>query len=51
LRQADLTWKKVKKLLGKANPQKRAAHVQQLLRLFTRACAGEVLLIYVGHRR
>ena len=27
LRQADLTWKKVKKLLGKANPEKRAAHI------------------------
>ena len=47
LRQADLTWKKVKKLLGKANPEKRAAHVQQLLQLFTRVCDGEALLIYV----
>ena len=47
LRQADLTWKKVKKLLGKAKPQKRAAHVQELLALFTRVCAGEVILIYV----
>src|SRR5262249_18128855 len=27
LRQARLSWKKVKKLLGKANPEKRAAHI------------------------
>jgi hypothetical protein len=47
LRQAKLTWKKVKKLLGKAKPQKRAAHVQQLLTLFAGVCAGEVILIYV----
>jgi transposase len=47
LRQADLTWKEVKKLLGKANPQQRAAHVQELLKLFARVCAGGVILIYV----
>ena len=47
LRQADLTWKKVKKLLGKAKPEKRAAHVQELLQLFAQICAGEVILIYV----
>jgi transposase len=45
--QAALTWKKVKKLLGKAKPQKRAAHIQQLLALFAGVCAGEVILIYV----
>jgi transposase len=47
LRQAGLTWKKVKKLLGKAKPHKRAAHIQQLLTLFAGARAGEVILIYV----
>jgi transposase len=47
LQQANLTWKKVKKLLGKAKPEKRAAHVQELLRLFAGVCAGEVILIYV----
>jgi transposase len=47
LRQAELSWKKVKKFLGKAKPEKRAAHVQQLLHLFARVCDGEVLLIYV----
>jgi transposase len=46
LRQANLTWKKVKKLLGKAKPEKRAAHVQRLLELFTGVRAGEVILIY-----
>ena len=47
LRQAELTWKKVKKLLGRAKPEKRAAHVEQLQKLFAAVCAGEVLLIYV----
>jgi transposase InsO family protein len=46
LRRAGLTWKKVKKLLGKAKPQQRAAHVEQLQRLFAAVCAGEVLLLY-----
>ena len=45
LRQAGLSWKKVKKLLGKANPDKRAAHIQQLLGLFTGVCNGEVVLL------
>src|SRR5262249_55085744 len=47
LRRANLTWKKVKKLLGKAKPEKRAAHVQEQLQLFARVCDGEVLLIDV----
>ena len=47
LRGAGLTWKKVKKLLGKAEPEKRAAHIRQLLRLFTGVRDGEVVLIYV----
>lgn len=47
LRQANLSWKKVKKLLGKAKPEKRAAHVKQLLALFTEVCNGEVILIYI----
>jgi transposase len=46
LRRADLTWKKVKELLGKAKPEKRAAHVKELLGLFTQVCSGEVILIY-----
>jgi transposase len=47
LRQARLSWKKVKKLLGKANPEKRAAHIQQLLGLFTGVCNGDIVLLYV----
>jgi transposase len=47
LRQARLTWKKVKKLLGKAKPEKRAAHIQELLKLFAGVCGGEVILVYV----
>ena len=47
LKQAQLSWKKVKKRLGKAKPEKRAAHVEQLQRLFTDVCAGEITLIYV----
>ena len=47
LRKAGLTWKKVKKLLGKANPEKRAAHIQRLLRLFEGVRDGTITLIYV----
>jgi DDE superfamily endonuclease/Winged helix-turn helix len=47
LRQAKLTWKKVKKLLGKAKPEKRAAHVDELRELFAEVCDGEVVLVYV----
>lgn len=46
LRGADLTWKKVKKLLGKADPEKRAAHIRRLLQLFTGVRTGQVVLIY-----
>jgi transposase len=46
LRRANLTWKKIKKLLGKADPGKRAAHVRQLLGLFAASCNGEVILLY-----
>jgi transposase len=47
LRQAQLTWKEVKKLLGKADPEKRAAHVEELRKLFAGVCDGRVILIYV----
>jgi transposase len=46
LRQANLTWKKVKKLLGKAKPEKRAAHIKRLQELFAGVCNGGVILIY-----
>lgn len=47
MRGAKLTWKKVKKLLGKADPEKRVAHVERLGELFAEVCRGEVILIYV----
>jgi transposase len=47
LRRAGLTWKKVKKLLGKADPAKRAAHIQRLQELFEGVRRGDVTLIYV----
>jgi transposase len=47
LGRAKFTWKKVKKLLGKAKPEKRAAHIQRLRTLFAGVCDGGVLLIYV----
>ncbi|HKB39797.1 MAG TPA: IS630 family transposase [Gemmataceae bacterium] len=47
LRRAGLTWKKVKKLLGKADPDKRAAHIERLLTLFEEVRGGVITLIYV----
>jgi transposase len=47
LRQARLSWKEIKKLLGQANPDKRAAHVEQLNKLYEGVCGGETILIYV----
>jgi transposase len=46
LRRADLTWKEVKEPLGKARPEKRAAHVAESLKLFAGVCDGEVIPIY-----
>jgi len=34
-------------LLGKANPDKRAAHVEHLEQLYQGVCSGEVTLVYV----
>jgi transposase len=47
LKQARMSWKKVKKMLGKANPDKRAAHVEQLAKLYEGVCKGEIILVYV----
>jgi len=47
LKQARMSWKKVKKMLGKANPDKRAAHVEQLKELYKDVCSGEVILVYI----
>jgi transposase len=44
---AKLSWKKIKKLLGKAKPGKRAEHITRLEGLFARVCRDEVTLIYI----
>jgi transposase len=44
-RRAKLTWKEVKERLGEAKPEKRAAHVEELLKVFAGVCEGEVILV------
>ena len=44
---AGLSWKRVKKLLGKAKAPMRAEHIARLEELFAGACRDEVTLIYV----
>jgi hypothetical protein len=46
LKRSRLSWKKIKKLLSKADPDKRAAHVEQLKKLYQGVIQGEVILIY-----
>ena len=47
LKQADLSWKKCQKVLKKANPQKRAAYIEQFHSLFQQVCDEKVRLLYV----
>jgi hypothetical protein len=47
LRAAGLSWKKCKKLLGKGDPDQRAAFIVRLLELYDEVARGEVLLIYI----
>ena len=47
LKTDGLSWKKCKKLLKKANPEKRSAFIEQLQLLFERMCRGEVCIVYV----
>jgi transposase len=47
LKQAGLSWKKCKKVLGKAKPQQRAEFVAQFQGWFEQVCQGKVRLIYV----
>jgi hypothetical protein len=47
LKTGGLSWKKCKKLLKKADPQQRAAYVEQFQALFERMCGGTVRLVYV----
>lgn len=47
LRLAGLSWKKCKKLLGKANPQKRAEYLEKFVTLYEQMCRGEIVVIYI----
>jgi|SRR5688572_9306018 len=47
LKSSGLSWKKCKKLLSKANPQKRATFIREVQALFERLCRGEIRLIYL----
>ena len=47
MKRSRLSFKKIKKMLGKANPDKRAAHVEQLSGLFEKVSTGEVVLVYI----
>lgn len=47
LKAAGMSWKKCKKLLARANPERRAAYVQEFQCWFERMVQGDVVLIYV----
>jgi transposase len=47
LKRAGLSWKKSKKVLGKAHPKKRAEFVERFQTLFEQVCQEEIRLIYV----
>ena len=47
LKQAGLSWKKSKKVLGKGNPEERAEFVERFQVWFEQVCSGQVRLVYV----
>jgi transposase len=47
LRAAGMSWKKCKKLLGKANPEKRQAFLDRFGALYDRVRTKEVVLVYI----
>ena len=47
LRAQRLSWKKCQKVLKKADPQRRAAFVQQFQELFARLCRRDIRLLYI----
>jgi transposase len=47
LKTADLSWKKCKKLLAKADPEKRARFIEEFKRLYLRMLRGQVRIIYL----
>lgn len=47
LHAAGMSWKKCKKLLGKANPEKRQAYLERFRVLYERVRTQEIVLLYV----
>lgn len=47
LKEAGLSWKKSKKVLGKANPEKRAEFVEQFQAWYGQVCEDKIRLIYI----
>jgi len=47
LKKSRLSWKKCQKLLKKANPEKRAAFIQEFQAIFDQVCREEMRLIYI----
>lgn len=47
LKQQGFSWKKCRKVLGKATPEKRQAFIEQFQRLFEEVCQQAALLIYI----
>ena len=47
LNSAGLSWKKCKKLLAKADPEKRQAFIEEFQSLYERMCKGEVVIVYL----
>jgi len=47
LKQAGLSWKKCKKVLGKGKPEQRARFVRRFQAWFEQLCQGKLRLIYI----
>lgn len=47
LKEQGLSWKKCKKILGKAKPEKRQAFIEQFQSLFEQVCRQEIILVYI----
>lgn len=47
LKKHGLSWKKVKKVLGRAKPERRQAYIEQFGRLYEEICQQQTILIYI----
>lgn len=47
LKAYGLSWKKCKKVLGKANPEKRQAYIERFQHLFEQVCQDKAVLLYM----